>query len=282
MLNQKNCYFEIEGVPRRKMLRKQRSYIGVYADHIEIELDGEREHIALEDIYDIYIQEPLTEDVDCRTTVVEYIEEGEQAWYELEDDTFPALASQMERVLKLEWAHFADKRRYPKTVRWFLACCLPQYVSAGQNPEIFGSGYKIPETMEGQRKVLYESWGINNNQDLVKMLKSLLKGRGDNRAWDLQRLILLSSFGYVCDYLKYEDALDWCLEAALKLQGLYHSWDEFMAQYLEGYCDWADDDIEDEDSEGFQRKRIYEFYRNKFDSPYSISWDMPLSAEWRG
>ncbi len=109
--------------------------------------------------------------------MVEFYDEGEQNWYELEDETFPGLAAKMEALLKNKWTHFADKRKYPDTVKWFIACCAPVYISSELNPAIYGSAYKEPENITAQRKELYESWGFNKKADFLEMLPKLYEGR---------------------------------------------------------------------------------------------------------
>lgn len=304
--------FEMEGKPRREKLKKYRSYIAVYDDHIEIELGGEEDYIELDDVFDIYIKEPIVEDVTSRETVMEFYEEGELNWYELEDSTFGGLSERIENLLKTEWTHFIEKRQYPYTIKWFVACAAVAYISSGQNPAIFGSAYKEPETSAAQREVLFDSWGINKKADFSAWPEKLYYGRAMSEylekleylddldddeqelmekiqtncgesgiwAWDLQRLIFLCSLGYLCDYISYEDALDWCLKAGQKLQTLYQSWDAFMESYLLGYCFWSGDDLEDEDSEAYMRKGIYDFYKGRADSPWVINWHANLHKEW--
>jgi hypothetical protein len=169
--------FQIEGEPRRRGLKKLRSIVAVYNDEISIELDGESDIYSQEEIFDIYIKEPIVEDVDSRTTVIEFYEEGEQGYYELEDDTFPGLAAQMERVLAHEWAYILQKRKYPETVKWFNACNAILNIAAEQNPLIFGGADKNPDTMNAQRKVLFDTWKVNTAKDLEGWLYKLLDGR---------------------------------------------------------------------------------------------------------
>ena len=305
-------YFEIEGIARRKWLRKRRSYIVVSSDAILIELDGETDHIRLEDIFDIYIKEPIVEDVTSTTTVLEFYEQGESTLYELEDETFPGLSARMDALLRTSWQHFEDKRTYPDTVKWFLACQAVTSIVGGQNPAIFGGAYRNPDTAAAQREALFESWDFNKKEDFLSTLPTLYDGsmmreyEADLRdktgldedtlalveqidatcgrmgiwAWDLQQLIALCGLGYVGDYIGYEEALDWCLKAGQKLQSMYGSWDSFFESYLLGYCYWSEEDIDDEESEAYIRKGIYQFYQNRADSPWRISWNHPLTKEW--
>ena len=305
--------FEIEGKPgKRGLFRKSRSYVAVYAHGIHIELGGESDFYTCEDIFDVYIKEPVVEGVESRETEIDLYEEGEQRNYTLEDGTFPGLAKMMELVLENEWSHIVKKRLYPETVKWFVACNAVVSIASECNPYIFGASYKEPGAISSQREELYESWGFSQKHDLLNMLPQLLDGRAvksyiekaknvellddDERilyekilneggerclwAWDLQRLILLSGLGYVCDYLSWQEALDWSLKAGQKLQTLYRSWDDFMRCYLLGYCFWSGDTLDDDESEAFARERIYKYYKTLPNHPWSIAWNLPLKPEW--
>ena len=306
-------YFEINGKPiKRNFFRKYRSYLAVYSDYIEIEMEGNHDIIQLDDIDDIFIKDPIIEDIDCRTVLIDYFEDGQRMQYTLEESTYEGVAEEMAEVLATKWTHFVEKYSYPATVKWFIACTLTIQISSELNPNIFGGQYKYPDVIKSQREGLAESWGFKSREDLLEMLPKLYEGRAMNQylqklenintldsdnkelintirntcgdkgiwAWDLQRLILISGLGYVSDYISYEEALDWCLKAALKLQSIYSSWDDFMQGYLWGYCFWSGDDMDDEDSEAYQRRQIYEFYKNKKGFPFTVSWNHPLTCEW--
>jgi hypothetical protein len=313
MSKTKRLLFEIEGAPRRQgLFKKLRSYAGVFDSGIRVELAGGVYDCALEDIFDVYVKEPVTPGVDTRTTVIEFYREGKPQFLELGNETFPGLAEKTEHVLKNEWSHLLQKRDYPKTVKWFVACCAVVYIASEQNPHIFGSAYRNPETAASQREVLRNSWGFNDASDLKQMLPKLMDGRSvaqwrafaaepdaldaDERAlydaimaeggeicfwaWDWQRLIFISSLGYLCEWLSYEESLNECLSAGQKLRGLFQSWDEFMRCYLLGYCFWAGEDPADGDSETAARRRIYEYYKRLPQNPWSVAWDLPLQREW--
>ena len=302
--------FEMEAKPiKRNLFKKQRRYVAVYADGIHIIMDGEDDYYTHDDICDVYFREPFVEDVESRQTIFNFTKEG-YCW--LEDSVFPGFSENMEIVLKNEWSHYLKKREYPETVKWFVSCCAVVQIDSGVNPYIFGGSYKDPTTALETQEELQESWGFNNKYDLLDMLPKLLNGRAveqyreksnhdellsvDERvlyqkiadaggerclwAWDLQRLILLCSLGYVCDYLLWDEALDWSLKAGIKLQKLFRNWDEFMHCYLLGYCFWSGDSIDDEDSEAALRYRMYEHYKKLPDNPWSPNWDMTLECEW--
>ena len=304
--------FEIEGIPRRENTTRHRSYIGVYDDHILIELDGECDYIELSAIYDIYVKEPIVDDVTSRETTIKFYEKGDTNWYDLEDSTFASLSQMIENVLKTHWTHFKKNQQYPQTIEWFIACASIVYIASQVNPSLYGGEQKQPSTAATWREVLYESWSIGQDFDFQPWPEILLNGHSMNNyrsdledienlddeeielinlikhrcpkngiwAWDLQRLIFLCSIGYICDYIRYEDALDYSLKAGQKLQEMYHSWDEFMESYLYGYAYWSGEALDDEYSEVYMRKNIYEFYKGKANSPWAIDWKTPLKKEW--
>ena len=293
--------FEIEGVPGRRRLKKIRNYVAVYADRLVIDVAGSCETYTKDDIDDIYIQEPLVEDIDDRTVRVDLCEDenGELSYYELDDEIFPGFTEKMEEALKNEWSHIRDKYNYPETIKWFVGCCFIVRVSSQVNPYIFSGERTVPVITRSARDNLYESWGFSDRGDLLEMLPLLLEGYSIQKnqdtesnsalrkkmercywAWDLQRVIWLCSLGCFCGYLSLEEALDWSLLAGQELQKRFRSWDDFLEKYLQGYSNWAEEDVEDEESEAYERKQIYDFYMRAPNSPWSVRWDMELTKEW--
>jgi hypothetical protein len=96
-------------------------------------------------------------------------------------------------------------------------------------------------------------------------------------AWDLQRVLYLSALGYVADFLSWEEAMDYCLQAGLKLQGVFGGWDAFMRGYLLGYCLWAGERLDDEDGEAYERQAIFDCYRTLRNSPWATDWGTKLT-----
>jgi hypothetical protein len=92
-------------------------------------------------------------------------------------------------------------------------------------------------------------------------------------------MILLCAYGFLCDWLSWEDSLNWCLKAGQKLQSLYRSWDGFIDCYLHGYCAWSGESLDDEDSEAYERKQVYEHYKKLRVNPWQVAWDCPLVFE---
>jgi len=291
--------FEIEGTPGKRLLKKTRNHIAVYADRIEINAHGKCDVYRRDTINDIFIIEPVVENIDCRTTAVDHLENGVMYRYELDDDIFPGLCQKMERVLDNEWSDVKEKYNYPETIKWFVACCSVHHLVNEKNPYIYGGEHKVPERVKCQRDSLRKWWDFKNRDDLLDMLRLLLDGRTmmqykdseENSAlilnmercfwaWDLQRMVLLGAEGYASEYLSWEESLDWSLIAGQKLQGLFQTWDDFMVNYLRGYSVWAEEDLDDEDTDAYERKHVYEHYKQMPRNPWSIPWDLPLTKEW--
>jgi hypothetical protein len=184
-------------------------------------------------------------------------------------------------------------------------------IGSGGNPFLYGCGIKGPEYRDLERKTLFNSWGLTGKPGLVRLLSSSLNGltlerlktwlrsgkpglkarsafyeiEGKEerclRAHDLQRAIIMSSLGFICDWLTFEEALSWSLVAGRKLQGLFSSWDEFMNHFLAGLGFFLAID-ENGDSETVSlRKKTYARRHKFLDDPWALPWDTPLVRTWK-
>lgn len=296
--------FEHEGKPTKKnFFQKYRNYVAVFDDSLEIKLNGDEDTIWLKDIFNIYIIEPFRDDISCRTIFLEFSEDGEDNWYEIEDDIFEGLSMKFEKLLKNEWAILRKKKdEQPLRVKWFNATSAVLRISAGQDPELFGGYYPNADAYEDAKDTLYKSWRLNNKEDFKAMLESLYNGRAtkdyerdQNKfhseymiriqhacgnkgiwAWDLCRLILICGYGYLCNYISYDEALDWCSKAGKKMQSIYNSWDDMMNSYLLGYCYWSGESLDDPSSEAYLRANIYKFLCKQSGGSFSIDWHTEL------
>lgn len=97
-------------------------------------------------------------------------------------------------------------------------------------------------------------------------------------AWDLSRVGTIMEDGYVAGYCTYEEAMDKTLEAALKAQQSFSSWDEFNQSYLYGYLYWTGESPEDSDAA--QRADIIDFLSAQENGVFSIDWNTELKKEW--
>ena len=105
-------------------------------------------------------------------------------------------------------------------------------------------------------------------------------GDGAIAAWDLSRVGTVMGFGYAAGYCTYEEALDKILEAALKAQALYGSWEDFNKSYLYGYSYWSEESIEDSQSSAAERAELISSMEAQANGPFSMDWNMELKKEW--
>lgn len=182
------------------------------------------------------------------------------------------------------------------------------------------------------RQTLFDSWGIENTEELFEMADRLLEGRhnpealellqeyggtgetdrdafaaglqeqnleegtcisllavydawsayGDGAiaAWDLSRVGTIMSFGYAGGYCTYEEAMDKMLEAALKAQELFDSWEDFNKSYLYGYSYWAEESLEAVGSSAAERAELVSSLEAQAGGPFAMDWNMELGKEW--
>jgi len=190
----RQALFEIEGNPRKKVIRELRSYIAVFPGHIHIEVDGGAEDVDVRDIFNLFIQEPVFFDIKSRTTVIDYYFEGEEMRFELDDETYPGLSYHIEEMLKNEWAFFMEKKNYPDTVRWFNAACAFIYIAEGLDPDVFGGMFDTMEASVEQKEALAAQWSLLNRMDFRARLDKML-GRGS--VWENVNVIRLSALGFI-------------------------------------------------------------------------------------
>ncbi len=99
-------------------------------------------------------------------------------------------------------------------------------------------------------------------------------------AWDLSRVGTIMGYGYAAGYCTYEEAMDKSLEAALKAQESFDSWDAFNQSYLYGYAYWSGESLDDPDSTAAERARIVDTLKSQANGPFSGDWNMVLEKEW--
>lgn len=87
-------------------------------------------------------------------------------------------------------------------------------------------------------------------------------------------------YGYAAGYCTYEEAMDKSLEAALKAQESFDSWDAFNQSYLYGYAYWSGESLDDPDSSAAERARTVDTLESQANGPFSIDWNMELEKEW--
>lgn len=144
--------------------------------------------------------------------------------------------------------------------------------------------------------LLKMGWGIHNREETIEMIEWLIED-GHNKSfteevkelseeelksvgiekdqdilsWDLCRIIYICGGAYLCGYLKYKEAIAYCVYTCEILQKSYTSWDDMMASYLQGVSYWqGDDEVTN------SRLRHYKKLKNKKNGLYDIPWNTTL------
>ncbi len=161
-----------------------------------------------------------------------------------------------------------------------------QLMSEGHNLDAlqYLEDYGISEDME-RDAVLEKLEGDNASEEDKNAVLAAYDARaafGDAAisAWDLSRVGTIMGFGYAAGYCTYEEAMDKTLEAAIKAQESFSSWEEFNQSYLYGYVYWTGESMDDADSSAAQRAEIVETLSSQENGTFSVDWNMELKKEW--
>ena len=301
--------FEIEGTPQKKgWFKKTKSNLAFYENGIVInELDDYIE-ILKRDIVNVHYTAPMVGDYECVTVEIDHYDEGEQSVYPLDETTWNGIFARVDKLLDNEWNEFRKpKVELPDNIKWFNAVNAIIALAGEEDAESFGGDVKSPQVALNKREVLFEYWKVNVREDLLDWFEKLYAGRSaqqaqniideivqaggdpnklnesDSRyiewmqskyaiAWDLGRMIWIASCGYLADYLSYDETVGYCVQAGKRLQELFYSWDTMFHHYMQGYIYWSGDDVEDKESEAYQRIEIYKWLKSQPKSPYKIDW----------
>ena len=298
--------FRIESTSKRLIFLKQYNAAAVYTDRIEVIQGKYEDVIYTEDIENIYIAEPWTEDYKERVTIIDnYDEDGEPSRLELEDSLFDnKLSRRMEELIKREWFFVQEMKCMTPSRRWMNTAVALFYLDDDRDLTTFGGMMPTEDNAEGNADVL-EDWDINCRRATEKMLESLLNDQSTKeffeenarseladfirkefgfrgiKAWDYVRAIQFASMAYLAGYISIEDASEWGLRAAEKLQNTFTGWDEMYANYLAGHSYWSNESICKKGSDSYSLNQIHERLIAAPNAPYKqIDWSYPLKKDW--
>lgn len=98
--------------------------------------------------------------------------------------------------------------------------------------------------------------------------------------WDYSRAMSMLGWGYLAEYLTYEEAMDKSLELAQIIQPKFESWNDYNESYFYGYSYWSGNSREDTSSNAYQRYQIYEEIKEDENNIYTIDFKSELQKEW--
>lgn len=183
---------------------------------------------------------------------------------------------QMQNGLKQSWG-VTDHASAQENLQWLL--------DEGHNAELL-EDYTEMGLGEVTREELEEilSYGEFTAEDRAyyQVVYEACNQFGENAisGWDLSRAMQMCAWYYLAGYYTYEEAMDASLEIATRLQSTFGSWDEMMQSYLYGFQYWAQDDMENPDSDSYERREIYNTLKEMPNGPFSVDWNLTFQKDW--
>lgn len=177
-----------------------------------------------------------------------------------------------------EWWDVTDRDSADETIEWLLdeGHRIDFAEDVAYLQEIAG-----PELGGSDTESLIQEFNPED-QPYVRCIIEAYQAYGDHAidAWDYCRAMQLLGQYYVAGYYTKEETLDKSLEVAVLLQNTYDSWDDLAQSYLYGYQYWSEDDVNEEGSDSYERKAIYEKLKSSSKNPYTIDWNLHFEKTW--
>ncbi len=130
---------------------------------------------------------------------------------------------------------------------------------------------------------LGEQWDIKNRQDGLDTVHELTQKHAGTlgtlyAGWDLCRATQLLGMMYLVKMIDREELDREFCAAGKVIQQQFHSWDEMVESYLDGYRAWLER-IKNPDAAAYTQRRRYIFEQLKAnaDGPYSVPWRTELT-----
>lgn len=177
-----------------------------------------------------------------------------------------------------EWWGVSDRKSADSTLQWLL--------KEGHRADFVKEMAQFKK--DGRINLTATEWLNYTKHDqaystcLARMCK-IYKERGSHAidAWDYCRAMSLLGMYYVAGYYSKEETLDKSLVIANMLRQNYHSWDDLMQGYNDGYQYWCGDDITNPKSKSYARNQIFLQLKNNPDSLINtVAWNTPFQKTW--
>ncbi|SFT41575.1 Protein of unknown function [Selenomonas sp. GACV-9] len=170
---------------------------------------------------------------------------------------------------------------------WFCAASAINRKANRWNVHKFGGFAKWnPLGGELSRMMFASSWNIFSRRELIETIQDMSEQMRDVFAtqkkmpkyvmvWQLQRLIQISSSGYIAGYLTLGEALNTSFVAGKRLQQVVSSWDELAEGYVTAYNEFMDE-------EGAKlRADVYQELKQDASNPCAlVPFDLELRKTW--
>jgi len=93
----------------------------------------------------------------------------------------------------------------------------------------------VGDISDNRREALDRTWGVKSREQLLSVFQQLIQDDSDRIkiGWNFPRLINLARWGYAAGYLKEDEAWDFIMPAAERIQKTFSSWQEMGQVYLD-------------------------------------------------
>jgi hypothetical protein len=117
---------------------------------------------------------------------------------------------------------------------------------SGERQDLLGGAEQIDEVAQRDRNSLAASWNIQSREDLLGTIQKLLEADGDRTAigWNYPRAVNLARWGYAAGYLQEQEAWNFIMPLAERLQQTFSSWQEFGQCYMHARADRFDNSLD--------------------------------------
>lgn len=289
-----NLLFELFGNSDRTFIQKIKKefpfYIAFYTDGVSICIENEKTDIPIDKIKDVYIvYKAATGNNNLGVKFEYYKPDGTDGWYTVYCGKFPTLIDKVEELINSGWGNI--KPLTNPTVNWINSAGAIFKLYKKENPNVYGFRVIDQSVIKQHIDILRDSWDVKTKGELLETLDSLYWRYEDRAhlvdsmikamcAWDLQRLINVSVFGYEANYLTYEESLEWSFNAAEKIQLYFDSWSDFLEAYCLGCAVWEEVPLNNPEGLGYKRLQIYLEVKDRKNSPFNIPWKTALRKNW--
>lgn len=161
-------------------------------------------------------------------------------------------------------------------------------VAARRGPIRIGGQPMDDKGQKYTRDTLKDSWDISNGKELLETVDYMSIGPGfascdtqAARAWQLCRSMQLLGMSFAAGWISRKDMVERSCQVGRLMQEHFRSWEELCESFLEGFFIWRRRAFGPEDARDALQERmdIYGELKSRPDSPYKLSWYLPLDPE---
>lgn len=164
---------------------------------------------------------------------------------------------------------------HSKVIKWMRGT-YAIYTADVEAARMLGANYN-------EKELLVRDWGIGDRDSGLAMLERLVANARstsdkDQKAWNYSRAMMLCQTFQNVEFITQEERYAKQLEIAPEIQANFTSWDDFNTHYMNGFREWAYS--ADRADSVRRREAMYEYQKQRSDSPFLLDWNLKLEKDW--